>query len=262
MWNFTHPPRSQELAQRYDVHFTLPNICADELAAGSAAIGLVPVAALATNPNLLVIPGVAIASLEQVRSILLVTRKGVALEDLRSIALDSTSRASSALVRVLFRKFIGTEPRYTQHAPTLTAMMRQADAALLIGDPALLAREANVCGDYDCHDLAELWKRRTGLPFVFAVWAMPSEALAATGATAQQIARDFQQSRDSGLANIEALVAEWTPRIAISPRVIREYLSSNIHYSLDQECLSGLQLFFKYAAECGALPNLNALRFL
>jgi chorismate dehydratase len=254
MWDFTHAPRQAELASRYDVHFTLPNRCAEELAAGSADIGLVPVAALATNPGLRILPGMAIASLDYVRSILLVTRKGMALEDVRSVALDTTSRTSAALVRVLFHKFIGNAPRYTQHDPDLEAMLAESDAALLIGDPALLARQANVCGDYACHDLSAFWKQRTGLPFVFAVWAMRPDALDSSEVTAEETVRDFQASRDHGLANLDTLVEEWTPRIAVPPETIREYWTRNIHYTLDSECVDGLQLFYKYAAECGALP--------
>ncbi len=259
MWDFTHAPRQAELSQRYDVHFTLPNKCAEELGAGTADIGLVPVAALATNPGLSILPGMAIAALRQVRSILVVTRKGLALEDVQSVALDMTSRTSAALVRVLFSKFVGTNPVYTQHAPDATAMLAESDAALLIGDPALLAREANVCEQTECYDLAEFWKDRTGLPFVFAVWATRPEGLREAGVSSAEVVRNFQQSRDAGLAHLDTLVAEWTPRIALPAATIREYWTHNIHYSLDEECLNGLRLFYQYAAECGALPAVAEL---
>jgi chorismate dehydratase len=262
MWDFTHAPRNFGLAAKYDIHFTLPNQCAAELASGSADIGLVPVAAIANDPDLVVLPGVAIASLDYVRSILLLVRKGLALDDVQSIALDTTSRTSAALVQVLFSKFIGTNPRYTQHAPDAPAMLATADAALLIGDPALLAREAGLCGEFECHDLAEMWKQRTGLPFVFAVWAMRGDALNDSGLARDEVLHDFQQSRDAGLANLDTLVDEWTPRIAIPRETIREYWARNIHYTLDEECLNGLRLFYKYAAECSALPPLkNKLSF-
>ncbi len=259
MWDFAHAPRAAELARCYEVHFTLPNLCAEQLATGAADVGLVPVAACATNPQLRILPGAAIASLGHVRSILLVVRAGMALEDVQSVALDSTSRTSAALVRVLFAKFIGTNPHYTQHAPTLEAMLATADAALLIGDPALLARQAGACERFHCYDLAEEWRARTGLPFVFAVWALREGGLDSTGLTAAQVAEDFVRSRDAGLQNLDALVDEWAQRIDLPAHIIREYWTRNIHYTLDAECQDGLRLFYRYAAECGALPAVAEL---
>lgn len=260
MWDFTHPPRQDELAARYDVEFMLPNICAEKLAKRTADIGLVPIAALATNPKLSVVPGVAIATLDEVRSILLVTRRGMALKDIRSVALDSTSRTSAALVKVIFSRFIGTTPEYTQHAPKLQAMLRQSDAALLIGDPALQMRQAKDCGGTTCYDLGHFWKQATGLPFVFAVWAGRTVALKKVDG--DLLVQDFQHSRDAGLANLEALVKEWKPRAKLPASAIREYWTRNIYYSLDQQCVEGMTLFFKYAAECGALPAAPELRIL
>jgi len=262
MWDFTHPPLAAELATRYETHFTLPNLCAAELAGRTADIGLIPVAAYATTPGLVILPGPAIASLNHVRSILLLTRPGLALEDINSISLDSTSRTSAALVRVIFSKFIGTNPTYTTHAPDVATMLATSDAALLIGDPALLARQADACGDYDCHDLAAFWRARTGLPFVFAFWAMPSSAPSETGVAAAEIIHDFQQSRDQGLAHLHELVAEWTRRIALPAETIRAYWTENIHYTLDAECVDGLELFYRYAAECSALPPAPAIKML
>jgi chorismate dehydratase len=262
MWDFTHPPLAAELATRYDTHFTLPNLCAAELADGSADIGLIPVAAYATTPDLAILPGPAIASLNHVRSILLLTRRGIALEDIESVSLDSTSRTSAALVRVLFSKFIGTNPRYSTHAPDVATMLASSDAALLIGDPALLARQADTCGDYDRHDLSAFWRARTGLPFVFAFWAMRNSAPAETGVAPAEIIRDFQHSRDQGLAHLDELVAEWTQRISLPAETIRAYWSENIHYTLDEECLEGLDLFYRYAAECDALPPAPPLNIL
>lgn len=262
MWDFLHAPRAEELATRYDVHFTLPNRCAAELAAGEADIGLIPVAAYATDPNLVVIPDIAIASVDRVRSIILVTKDNRDLEDINSVALDSTSRTSSALTRVLFYKFIGTGPRYIEQPPNLDAMLELSDAALLIGDPALLAREEAAERGWRCHDLAQIWREHTGLPFVFAFWAMHANSIPGTADAAATITRDFQSSRDAGLQNLEPLLEEWSPRIAVAPAVIREYWNSNIHYSLGQECLEGLQLFFDYAAQCDALPKAPPLRLL
>jgi len=260
MWDFTHPPMQAELATRYDTHFTLPNRCAEELAAGTADIGLIPVAAYATTPDLVILPGPAIASLDRVRSILLVTRRGLALEDINSVSLDSTSRTSAALVRVIFSKFVGTNPAYTTHTPDVDSMLVSADAALLIGDPALLQSQSHP--DYGFHDLAAFWRARTGLPFVFAFWAIRKSAAAESDIAAAQVIEDFQHSRDRGLANLDHLVSEWGKRIALPPEIIRAYWTENIHYTLDPACLEGLGLFYRYAAECSALPPAPALDIL
>lgn len=258
-----HPRSARRRTRRTLRHALYPaEYLAAELAAGAADIGLVPVAAYATTPDLAILPGPAIASLDYVRSILLLTRRGVAFEDINSISLDSTSRTSAALVRVIFNKFIGTNPTYTTHAPDVATMLATSDAALLIGDPALLARQADACGAYECHDLAAFWRARTGLPFVFAFWAMRNSAPAETGLATEEIIRDFQHSRDQGLAHLDELVAEWTERIALPEQIIRSYWTKNIHYTLDAECIDGLELFYRYAAECSALPPAPALHFL
>jgi chorismate dehydratase len=148
-------------------------------------------------------------------------------------------------------------------------MLQQADAALLIGDPALLARESRTyiesqpnIGPCLWLDLAHEWRIRTALPWVAAVWAVRPEALPATATTPAQLVADLQHSRDHGLAHIDALVAEWIPRIALPPSTIRHYLTRNIHYTLDQDCLAAISLFRQYAAEAGILPPLPALSFL
>ena len=137
----------------------------------------------------------------------------------------------------------------------LDAMLERADAAILIGDPALLALEERNnqferTGEKLVYrDLAEEWRALTGLPFVSAVWC------AAQGvAFDERVVEDFIQSRDHGLANIDALVEEWSARFPIPEETIRTYLTANIHYVLDEECVKGMRGFFHMAAELGVLP--------
>ena len=272
MWNFEHAPEQAQLATRYDIYSTLPARCADDLASGAADIGLIPVAAYATTPNVAVIPGCTIASRKQVRSILLVHKKGSSLRDVRSVAADTSSRTSVAYAKVIFRKFLSIDPAFMPHDPdaagNLDAMLHAADAALVIGDPALLALEQRVSLEsrsgehYEYCDLAEEWTSRTGLPWVSAFWGIRLEALTRAGLTAQQVAADFTASRDAGLRHINDLVAEWTSKIAVSERTICTYLTENIHYTLDDECLAGLGLFYRYAAETGVLPQAPPIRFI
>jgi chorismate dehydratase len=270
MWDFEHPPRSAALASRYDVRYTQPSLCADDLLGGCADLGLIPIASL--TPALAIVPGCTIAALDRVRSIqLIVKQKNYAadanrtLAQVRTIAADTASRSSLAYAQILFRKFIGADPAFIPASADPFTMLSRADAALLIGDPALLALEDRerieaVAGPCLWIDMAHEWQTRTSLPWVAAVWAVRPEAL--NGITSAQLIADLQQSRDNGLAHIASLVDEWTPRIAIPPDTIRHYLTHNIHYTLSPDCIGTIELFRRYAAETDILPPLPGLRFL
>lgn len=265
MWDFDHPPLAAALAERYTLHSTQPSLCADELLANRADLGLIPIASLTSD--LAIVPGCTIASLDRVRSIQLIIKQPYALETVRTIAADTASRSSLAYAEILFRKFAGNNPVFLPSPADPIAMLQQADAAILIGDPALLALESReaierAAGPCQWFDLAHEWHIRTSLPWVAAVWAVRPEALASSGMTAASLTRDLEQSRDHGLAHIDQLVEQWTPRIPIPSETIRHYLTRNIHYTLDPDCIRAIQLFRQYAAEVDALPPLSTLRFL
>ena len=264
MWDFTHAPHDQELASRYHVHLTEPSQCARELLAGEADLGLIPVAAL--TPELAIVPGSVIASLREVRSIQIVVKGAGGLASVRTIAADTASRSSVAYAQVLFRRFLGVDPEFRPHAADVEAMLSTADAALVIGDPALHALERRAAieaavGTCQWFDVAAEWHRWTGLPWVAAVWAVRPEALAAASERATLIS-DLNRSREHGTAHTEALVQEWTDRIALPAATIRTYLTENIHYTLDAGCLAAIERFRSLAAELGILPPLGPLHFL
>lgn len=144
-------------------------------------------------------------------------------------------------------------------APDIKRMMAEHDAGLLIGDPALQVDRSQ----YRTYDLAEEWIRLTGKPFVFAFWAVRQSALR-NAPPALDLAAVFQESRDHGLqpASLDRIAREWAPRLGLSEAAIRAYLTENIYYDLDPACLDGLQLFYRYASECGVLPAAPELRFL
>jgi len=270
LYDFEHDPRAAQLREHYSLHYTQPSACAAELAAGTSDLGLVPIAAL--TPQLAIVPGCAIASLGQVRSILLLVKNprqlsaANALRQVRNVAADSASLSSVAYARILFEHFHDTRPNFVEQPADPLAMLASADAALLIGDPALIAREhrAEIEAAIDVPilwlDLAELWRERTGLPWVAAVWAVRPEAL--TDLSPQQLSANLNASRDAGLAHIDQLVAEWTPRIDLPPATIRTYLTQNIHYTLDDECLRSIELFRSLATQIGALPPLPTFNML
>jgi chorismate dehydratase len=256
MWDFEHPPLDASLALRYQVDRMSPSECADRLASGAADIGLIPIAALATIPGLRILPGCTIASKGCVRSLLLVRRASQPLQSLRSVAADTASRTTLAHARILFRHWNNPSVPFLPAAADLDAMLANADAAILIGDPALMALEERAnrferTGELLVyHDLAQEWHTLTGLPFVSAVWG-----LAGSIPFVDTIVPDFIQSRIHGLENIDALVAEWSARIAIPEETIRTYLTTNIHYTLDDECIEAMKVFFRMAAESRLLPE-------
>ena len=264
LYDFEHPPKAQQLATRYDVHYTLPSQCAADLLAGRADVGLIPVASL--TPGLAVVPGCTIASTSSVRSIQLVLRPGLTLNQVQTVASDSASRSSLAYTEILFRTFLGASPAFLPPQPAdLRVMLGAADAALLIGDPALLALEARNeierdLGPCTWLDLAQQWIAYTGLPWVAAVWAVRPESL--DSASLPQLVEDLIQSRDAGLGHREELVEEWTQRIAIPPATIRTYLTRNIHYILDDACLRAIERFRHEAQAIAVLPPLGPLRLL
>jgi chorismate dehydratase len=251
MWDFEHGPAGMD----FDIAYTVPSACAAELQAGNADIGIIPAAAYGQIPDLAIIPGVAIAARRPVRSILLVSK--VPLERIRKVALDTSSMTSVALTKVLFDRWLGSGRSFTPMAPDVDSMLREHDAGLVIGDAALRVDRSK----YLAFDLAEEWIRFTGKPFVFAFWAVRRAAL--EGASAD-LASIFQKSRDHGLQaeNIEIIAREWAERVSLSEAEARLYLTKNIHYHLDAGCIEGLQLFYRYAAECGALPPSPPLHFL
>ncbi len=265
MWDFEHAPLDAELAQRYVLHYTQPSLCAAELLAGRADLGLIPIAAL--TPDLAIVPGCTIASLNEVRSIQLIIKRPHTLSTMKTVAADTASRSSLAYANILFRKFANNHPDFLPSEADPITMLQQADAAVLIGDPALLALEAReqieaAVGPCDWFDLAHEWHTRTGFPWVAAVWAVRPLALGSPGVTAAQLIEDLETSRNHGLLNIEHLVEQWTPRIAIPSVTIRHYLSHNIHYVLNTDCIRAIELFRRYAAEVDVLPPLPNLRFL
>jgi chorismate dehydratase len=255
MWDFEHG----DAGAAFDISYTVPSQCAAALAAGSADIGIIPAAAYASTPGLAILPGVAIASLRPVRSILLVSK--VPLDEIRSVALDTSSLTSVALTKVLFAKWWGTGRTFTSMAPNVEKMLQEHDAGLVIGDPALKVGRSRY-HSY-AYDLAEEWIRFTDKPFVFAFWAVRQAALT-EAPPSLDLAAVFQESRDHGLqaGNVQWIAREWAPRLGLSEAEVKAYLTENIYYDLDPACLDGLRLFYRYAQECGALPAAPSLRFL
>jgi chorismate dehydratase len=262
---FTHGT----LRGKYQLSFTVPSQCAEALRTDAADVAIIPAIEYARIPNLVVFPGLSIASKRAVRSLLLVSTKPV--REVTRIALDCGSRSTQALVRILCRKWWGIAPEFREAEPDLPAMLRESDAALLIGDPALRLAlhverhaECDRAGVQRCsgelvgvpgipalyvYDMVEEWRALTGLPAVLAIWAARPEV------ATPEVVRDFQDSLAQGLLQLDAISAEASRELGLPAADLRRYLSGNIDYGLDEENLQGLRLSFKLAAELGLIPS-------
>lgn len=256
MWDFEHEPTA-ELRENFRVEYTVPSLCAQALREGTADIGIIPVITTATIPGLVVLPDVAIAALNKVWSIQLISKKPI--EEIQTVAVDTSSRTSVGLTQVLLTKFFGGRRELTPMAPVLGPMLEKCDAGLLIGDPAMMTKTSG----YYAYDLAEVWRKKTGLPFVFAVWTVRKAALAEMQ-EGVELGEIFRRSRDHGLRpeSVAEIARVWSKKMGLSEVQISGYLRENIHYSLDAECRKGLALYFKLAAECGVIPAAPELEYL
>jgi chorismate dehydratase len=230
---------------------TAPARCAQMLARSEVDAALVPVIEYQQLSDVKVIADVCVGSKNAVRSVVLVTRRNN-LKKVERVALDESSRTSVALVKIIFREFLGLEPEWQVAAPDLNSMLRQADAALIIGDPAMrISRD-----QYRVFDLATLWHEFTGLGFVFAMWMLRNDC-------AETVRRvDFAAARDEGLKNLEAIVAAQTDLLKLSPEEIREYLRTNIVFQIDAEMRRGLNLYFDLARKHQLIPARKELDFI
>ncbi len=237
-----------------------PARCAALLAAGQVEIALIPVIEYQRIPGLKLIPNVAVASKGKVRSVLLAARGP--LQEVQTVTLDTASRSSQALVKILLAKRYGVQPRFVERTPNAALgcenMLEASDAALVIGDPALrLAATADQLG-LRIYDLAEEWRALTGWPFVFAVWAVRADA----AYEAPALVRDFQAAKLEGLEQLEELAASYAAELQFPYADLLTYLRENVNYDLDKENRAGLQQYFELAYEAGLLAELHPLDFL
>jgi chorismate dehydratase len=248
IWSFARGPRRGEVELLTD---TAPARCADMLARGQVEAALVPVIEYQRLPETAVVPGVCVGARAEVHSVVLVTR-GSRLEEVGSVALDTSSRTSAALVEVIFREFVGRAPRLEQAAPDLERMLDAHDAALVIGDPAMTFERRGL----RVYDMAALWREFTGLGFVFAMW------MAHEGARGRVRAVDFAGARDEGLARVEEIAAEYERELGRSRGELVRYLTENICFELDEGMRAGLELFFRLAHKHGVTREHRPLQLL
>ena len=230
-----------------------PARCAQLLAEGRADAALIPVIEYQRLSGLKIAPGACVASRRSVRSVLLASR--VPIDRVRSVALDTTSRTSAALIQIILRRFYGLDVSYMPSPPKLEDMLESNDAALIIGDPAMLIDRSAL----HVYDLAEEWRKHTALPFVFAFWAIGADLTAEKGAERRI---DFLAARLEGTAHAEELAGIYAERLGLPRDELFSYLTENISYELDEESLQGLRLYYELAFECGLIPENREIAFV
>ena len=235
VWGFTNSP-DPELRNVFDVRFALPSLCAQKMANGDADIGILPVIEMARQ-KLDYFPGTGIACHGPVRTILLLSK--VPFAQIKTLAVDAGSRTSVMLSRVILAERFGATPRVFAHPADMEAMLAQADAALIIGDPALLIDPATVpCA---CLDLGAEWVDMTGLPMVFAVWSARKEFITPRNEQA------FRDSLRYGLDHMNDIVHEQAPIRGITEELTRDYLTKHIVFELGARDYEGMRRYLDLA---------------
>ncbi len=240
-----------ERQDRFAIRYDVPSRCAELLHEGTVDVGLIPSIEYLRGGPYRIVPDLAIASHGPVASVALYTTRP--MRDVRSIALDTSSRTSAALVRILCAQLFRIEPEMMAHGPDLEHMLARADAALIIGDNALFLGPPGPMSSGERHlvkiDLGEAWFELTGLPFVYAFWAGRPDALEAADVAA------LQAARDEGLARTEELAREYLASTPDRQAAGARYLRDNIQYFLGDTERAGLQTFYRYAAEIGLVDR-------
>lgn len=262
---FSHGP----LKGKYDLSFTVPSECAEALRTGTADVAIIPAIEYQRIPNLVVFPDLSIASKERVRSLLIVSKRPI--REIRSLALDKSSRSTQVLTRILCEDRWNIAPQFTEATPDVAEMLKSVDAALVIGDLALrLAIQAEQCvrpgadGEWICagtqvglsptpklhlYDVVHEWWQLTERPAVLAVWAARPEV-----ATPELVA-DFSASLGFGLRQLPQICAEGSRELQLPENELLLYLRTNIDYSLDAENFKGLDDFFARAARLNLIQQ-------
>jgi len=235
---------------RFDLEFELPSGCADRVAEGSADIGIIPSFEL-LRQDLEIVRGAGIACRGPVRSILLVSSRPAA--EIESLAVDTSSRTSVQLARIILEERFGAAPELLPMAPDLEGMLRAADAALIIGDPALRIDAGTVRADRHIYDLGAEWVEMTGLAMVFAVWAGRRDVVT------PEVVAAFRDSCRFGRERMEEIVAAESESRGFAPELVREYLTHHIVHELEERDYRGMEAFLAKADRLNACATAPAI---
>lgn len=228
----------------------VPSVCADRLIEGEVELGIIPSIEYARGKGALrIIPELAIASQSKVKSVNLFFNPES--KQINTIALDTSSRTSVALLKILLKEKYELDPDFVVMPPDLDSMLKKADAALIIGDKALHFQVEHP----HYFDLAEEWNDLTGLPFVFAFWAGHEFALKDKDVEA------VQKSYELGKQHINEIAAEYAKTHSQSADYYASYLTDNISFGFGEDEKAGLDEFYRYAFYYGLIEHIPELHF-
>lgn len=231
------------------LRFDVPSECARLLSAGEIDLGMVPSITYLDRPGDQIVPGVCIGSEGPVASVALYSRKPI--RDVQSVALDTSSRTSAMLTRILCARAFDIAPTFVPHGPDLSAMLAGADAALLIGDPALFVDHTAL--DAFKIDLGAAWTEMTGLPFVWAFWS------GRIGAATPESVRILNDAAVVGRAHTDAVADAYCQGDSPRQAIARSYLRDNMRFALDGPAIDGLKTYYREAAQLGLVTGERSL---
>jgi chorismate dehydratase len=273
VWGFTNGP----LVGKYDLSFEVPSQCAESMRRGDVDLAIIPAIEYQRIDGLVALPGMAIAAKQTVRSLIVVSKRPI--EKAKRIALDTSSRSTAALVRILSANHWGISPVFVDAAPDASEMLQHADAALVIGDPALRislmmdALSSKAPADGECcqgdpedmpvpgfetlyiYDIAHQWREMTGKPSVLAMWVGPRDKVT------PEVVADFQASKKYGIEHVPEIAESASQKLNLPHCALERYLTVNINYDLDADNLAGLRLYFEKAAAIGLIPAARPVKF-
>ncbi len=227
-----------------------PARCADLLAERVVDAALVPIIEYQRMADVKVVPRVCVGSHSAVRSVVLVSKHDD-LSQVRTVALDRKSRTSQVLVKIIFNEFVDAQPAWTISGSEVETMLKENDAALVIGDPGMTV----TLPDVHVFDLANLWHRFTSTGFVFAMW------MANSGTEARVNKVNFDSARDEGLQHLEEIVSA-NAELPLPAEEIRKYLTQNITFEVDESLQRGMELYFELAKKQGLIAQVKPIEYL
>lgn len=240
----------EELAGAAELILEVPSKLADALAAGALDVGLIPVIEYFRAGNYRVVPDISIASRGPVLSVTLFSR--VPWARIRSVALDEGSRTSAALTQILLRKKYGVTPEIVSLPMDHDAEDVETDAVLLIGDRAM---RACLPGFVHAYDLGREWQDWTGLPFVYAFWAVRP------GVDLGPVADALREAKERGLRQCGLIAQREAPLLELDAGFCRRYLQNIIDFDLGPAELAGLQRYYELASELGLVEAGREIEF-
>lgn len=248
IWSFLYGSRRSQAELLLD---TAPARSAELLEKSDVTAAFVPVIAYQKINDVKIVPNVCVGARDKVKSVVIVTKEKD-LSEIKSLALDVSSKTSAALTRIIFREFLAREPKFADARPNLEEMLQGCDGALLIGDPALIVDRET----FRVFDLAEEWRRFTGCGFIFAMWLARLENAAIVKTL------DLQGAVEEGCAHLDEIGRLYVKELNLSADEMRDYLTRNIVFQPDESMLRGLDLYFQLAAKHNFINCVKPLEFL